>query len=72
MELASVNIVAATVLRATNCIERSQITLYHAKNFSIEEVRLGLDMKLGWIGHTERISHSGFRLKRRNPNLLLE
>ena len=31
MELASVNIVAATVLRATNCIEISQITPYHSK-----------------------------------------
>ena len=28
-------------------------------NFSIEEVRLGLDMKLARMGHTKRISHSG-------------
>ena len=27
-------------------------------NFLSEGVRLGIDMKLGWMGHTERISHS--------------
>ena len=34
--------------------------MYAMLNFASEGVRLGLDMKIARMGHTKRISHSGY------------